>query len=68
MNTNIKRWYLIQNIIALVIIVAFHLNLLQTILFGLVLLLSIIFSFDFGSPIQLRNVNWFVQFFCNHGL
>ncbi|MBD5429008.1 CPBP family intramembrane glutamic endopeptidase [Lactobacillus sp.] len=63
MKKSISRWYLIQNIIALIIIIGFHLNLLQTILFGLVLLLSIIFSFDFGSPTQLKKANWFVQFF-----
>lgn len=63
MKKSISKWYIIQNIIALIIIVGFHLNLLQTIIFGLILLLSIIFSFNFYLPTQLKNVNWIIQFF-----
>lgn len=63
MKKFISRWYLIQNIIALVIIIAFHFNMTVTIGSGLVLLVSIIFNFNFISSKQLRNANWFIQFF-----
>lgn len=63
MKKSISRWYLIQNIIALIIIVVLHLNMPLTIISGIVLSLSIIFYFDFIQSKKLKNINWFIQFF-----
>lgn len=63
MKKSIFRWYLIQNIIALIIIIVLHLNMPLSIISEIVLLLSIIFNFDFIQSKKLKDANWFIQFF-----
>ncbi|MBD5429004.1 CPBP family intramembrane glutamic endopeptidase [Lactobacillus sp.] len=63
MKKFISRWYLIQNIIALITIVVLHLNIPLTIISGIVLALSVIFNFDFIQSKKLKDSNWFIQFF-----
>lgn len=63
MKKSIFRWYLIQNVIALIIVVILHLNIPLTITSGVVLTLSIIFNFDFIQSKKLKDVNWVIQFF-----